>query len=679
MRKTTYLNATGNPSFGLNIPIENGYISVSNGNVHLELPLAQRTQRGDLKLDERLVYDSRIWQAVDNSGNQSWQPTNVPNSMAGWRFVSGLPSAPTPTAQNYDLCDSYGDYFTYYSYSWTDNTGTPHLFDTAWDYIPDNCPETPSQETETGYATDSSGYSISLSGESDDNFPPSIIVYDNNGNEVYPKAVDRFGNYWSADGNGNLIDDLENTPVTMTPSGNQITYTILSFGGAQKTYTVTTEQIAVSTSFQQTGVSEFPPGTLTAIQSIQLPDQSGSYSFSYDSYGELAGMTLPSGGTVNLQYNNVEDSYYNENRWLKSYSGGHGSYSFSLTPISYCSSSQQSGCQEQTPVTDASGNQTYYGFTLNGGALNTNTAFYSGGSLLVDTATTYNTSLSCNWSWICPPGAAYVTPTSTTTNLNDAGLQTQTLYSYNPQLGKITSVKQWDYYTGSAPSSPAIDTEYTYTNSGYDLAQAQVLDGSGNQVSLTNYNFTGTATAPPAGILGYGAAPNATNIPSPYMGSIAQWAGGSNINTLTTALTSDEAGTLLSSTDPNGRTTFSHDATDTYITTVTPPTPSSGSRFRNRRPTMRARGCSLAPRIPTALRPPTVRRLGRPSRADQLPGWRLGDLYQLLPGRPRRLADDEWDDQYPASNSPRQLWAVQPGGRLQRAVGESMVPERLLL
>ena len=94
-------------------------------------------------------------------------------------------------------------------------------------------------------------------------------------------------------------------------------------------------------------------------------------------------------------------------------------------------------------------------------------------------------------------------------------------------------------------------------------------------MSLTNYNFTRTATAPPAGILGYGAAQMQRIFRAPN-GFLSPMGRQLDINTLTTALTSDEAGTLLSSTDPNGRTTFSHDATDTYITTVTPPTPSSG-------------------------------------------------------------------------------------------------------
>src|SRR5579863_4097141 len=78
-----YLYGLGSQSWGVNIPIENGFINVANGEIHIEIPLATHGQRGSLALKEALVYDSRIWQIV-GSGSYSFQPTNVPNSQAGW-------------------------------------------------------------------------------------------------------------------------------------------------------------------------------------------------------------------------------------------------------------------------------------------------------------------------------------------------------------------------------------------------------------------------------------------------------------------------------------------------------------------------------------------------------------------------------------------------------------------
>jgi hypothetical protein len=43
-----YIYATGNPAFAVNIPVENGFINITNGNLHMEFPLAIHKQRGAL-------------------------------------------------------------------------------------------------------------------------------------------------------------------------------------------------------------------------------------------------------------------------------------------------------------------------------------------------------------------------------------------------------------------------------------------------------------------------------------------------------------------------------------------------------------------------------------------------------------------------------------------------------
>ena len=78
-----YLAQPGIPSFTTSEPVEAGFINLANGNLHLEIPLASYPQRGSLGYSLVAVYDSRIWKKVGTS----WQPTNVPNSQAGWRVV----------------------------------------------------------------------------------------------------------------------------------------------------------------------------------------------------------------------------------------------------------------------------------------------------------------------------------------------------------------------------------------------------------------------------------------------------------------------------------------------------------------------------------------------------------------------------------------------------------------
>jgi RHS repeat-associated protein len=570
-----YVYAVGNPTFGVNVPIDNGYINVANGNVHLEIPIASHPQRGNLQLNERLVYDSRIWTITSNL---QWSPTNVPNSMAGWRFVNGLQGGSYTTTvlgyTNTQCSNGPVQANTDLGITYIDASGTSHPTSAVQVLETNVCNNQPNKTVlNGGYALDATGYYVSDDGTG------NPLVRDNNGNEVYPKQIDRFGNYWSSDANLNLIDDLNRTPVITTTSGNTITYSVLAFGGGRVSYVVTTGPIPVATQFKQSGVTD-ESYTLTAIQSVKLPDGS-SYSFFYDNggYGEMTSMTLPSGGVVQFGYINYFDSFQNANRWLTSYSGGLGSLTFAPSVATQCTGSQKTGCVEQVKMTTATvgstpGSDTVYKLTLNNGAWNTTTDRYQGpmgsNQKLTSTASVYNFSTPCP-SGMCV-GAAYVTKQNDVTTLSDVGYPTQTVYGFNnPLLGKITSLKQWEYYAGSPPSTPTLDTEFSYSD-GYDLSQVQVLDGSGNPVSLTTYGFNSTASASSAPASGHNAS---LGIGGPYLASVGQWINNTG-NTLTTTFTNDDAGMQLTSTDPNGQTTFSHDSGDAYVTGVTPPTPSSG-------------------------------------------------------------------------------------------------------
>src|SRR5215469_14069118 len=125
-----YLYSMGNPTFSTQIPIENGFINVNNGEIHIEIPLATHAQRGSLQLNERLIYDSRIWKIVNGSG-YSWQPTNVPNSMGGWVFSSGTATGTYSyfTLGGQVFCDpnnkieGYYNYTQYVGWQWTDPQG----------------------------------------------------------------------------------------------------------------------------------------------------------------------------------------------------------------------------------------------------------------------------------------------------------------------------------------------------------------------------------------------------------------------------------------------------------------------------------------------------------------------------------------------------------------------------
>ena len=604
-----YLYGTGDQTWGINIPIENGFINVANGQVHLEIGLANHAQRGSLSLNEALVYDSRIWQIVANGSSYSFQPTNVPNSMAGWRFINGSATGNLQVITQTQNMDCYNGnpsgmqpaYYTYW-FNWTDPSGALHEFPVQTQQpISGFCQGAPAGQytipdipTGSAYAADSTGYFIFVTNHT------TATIFDPDGNEVYPAIIDRNGNTFSTYANGNLIDTLGRTPVTKTTSGNQIYFDVLTIGGARKRYTVTTETIYVHTAFGQSAVNEYS-NSLTAIQSIALPDGS-SYSFTYDSgtssgnYGELQSITLPTGGTVQLTYQNYLDSYQNQNRWLSSYSGGKGSYTFTPQVVTTCTGSTKVGCQEKMNVTDGNGNLVSYLLTLNNGAWNAQMDYYNGSSAhVMSAATTYNINTACA-TYNCV-GSQYITAASVTTTLSDIGKIAQTQYVYaSPAIAKPTAIKMWDYYTGSPSSTPTRETDYTYgysVNGAAFVTQASQHDSTGTLAAQTTYVYDfGTGGGCPSGSVTttsglphHGAAPGAAR------GNLTCTISGISPTTVMTSATFDDAGTKLSDTDGRGnQTTYATMCSDAYVQTVSYPVVVSGAHLR----TMTTYDCSSA-------------------------------------------------------------------------------------
>ena len=85
-RAQSYVYQIGKPTFTTALPVENGFINVANGNLHLEIPLGNFPQRGGRSLSGRLVYDSRIWEPIQGS----WQPVSVPGNLGGWRYETNV-------------------------------------------------------------------------------------------------------------------------------------------------------------------------------------------------------------------------------------------------------------------------------------------------------------------------------------------------------------------------------------------------------------------------------------------------------------------------------------------------------------------------------------------------------------------------------------------------------------
>ena len=610
-----YVYAVGNPSFSVDIPIEDGYINVANGNIHLEIPISNVKQRGSLQHSSRLVYDSRIWKIIeDSSGNYSWQPNNVPNSMAGWRYVDGNDIGSVDYGAFQDTYISCGPNVTGYNtngygkFTYTDSSGTVHPFDSYIDsMVPSQCNNNTSETTsQLMTATDASGYNLIVTALN--GYISTETVYDNSGNQVYPQLIDRNGNYASYDSHGNPINTSGIIPVTVSTAGNVTTYSVLIEGGQPIKYIVTTEPINVSTEFNESAVSE-NTSTITAIQSIQLPDGS-MYSFTYDSgtsagnYGELTSMTLPTGGKINIQYHPFIDSYQNNNRWIFTWQDEDGSKEFLQNVLSQCSSnSTDTGCQEQDLYrivkSDTNVNDVVYTLTLNNGAWNTQTDIWngasgytgdtSGGKKVITILPQYNFSYPCPMSAGVPAcnGSENVTQLSESVTLFDApGGQLASLdkYTYDPSSGKPLQEQEWDYSSGAPSSIPIRQTNYVYashvnnaslltqkcsyfngslfSNTQYSYDQSSLLSSGATSQLESVGGPRGNLTSVSNQIFNYPGAAYSTSNACPLLsGAVA-----------TNSFIYDDAGMKRSMTDANGNTTiYNYACNDTFLKQTTYP------------------------------------------------------------------------------------------------------------
>lgn len=568
-RAQSYLTQVGDTTFRTTIPVEQGYFDASTGNLHIAIPLGTWPQRGSHTFSAALVYDSRIWYI----NNGTWQPTNIPNSTLGWRLVTSptLGGSVTHNTQIYscpclgDNCKSTPKYYIYSNFQWTDAFGTVRAFPITTEYDPQNCDQG-DIPTGSAFGKDASGYYMSVT-----NYTTVSSVSAVDGTQVFPALKDRNGNYFTSDSNGNIVDTLGRTPVTVTTNCNgqstETCYNVLNSQGGRSTYTLTTETVYISTSFGQSGVTEYS-GYVTAVQSIQLPDGT-SYSFTYDAgpsggYGELTEMILPTHGSAVYGFTTYSDAFGNSNRWLstKTSSGNLWTY----TPAKSSCGAGYSFCQ-QVLVTRPSGDTALYYFGSNAG---------SNGSWLGTIAYKNGSSNQQGFEeYTYTSGLTDVQKASHLTQPTDSGTADTNVVEYtylNNASPLISKISEWNYYpNGSQPANPyRITTLSSYCDGA--PGSVTVTDGTGSTtVAQTNTTFDsyGSGLISMSGITHH----DDTNYGQTYTTrcnptSISKLVNGTTY--LTTSMTYDTTGQVRSATDPKGNST-SLDYTDNFYNDANPP------------------------------------------------------------------------------------------------------------
>ena len=194
--------------------------------------------------------------------------------------------------------------------------------------------------------------------------------------------VDSLGRIIPAPPGGNL------PPGLFAPGCS--TYQYPSTSASTAPYTFCYASVRVSSAFGVGNISEFSQIPYTFLSSIQLPNGT-SYSFTYNTWGELSQVTLPSGGTISYTWQNVGSptgsSVSIRTRTLDPRDG---------TPArtwTYCSLNLP-GCNlpiNTHSVVDPDGNETWYNF-LNLAGTKVTTQYQgsaSHGIVLKSTANTY--------------------------------------------------------------------------------------------------------------------------------------------------------------------------------------------------------------------------------------------------------------------------------------------------
>lgn len=206
----TYLDSVGIPNFTTQFPVENGFVNIPNGNLHLEIGAPEPVQRGKVALQPKFIYDSRIWYLAEG---YSWQPSqdfggdiyamNLPTG--GWRFSDAFGGdaysnySTTPCqSSNPALYPNPVGYDNWGPWFWIDPSGTSHMFSASTtkedpnaqtECKPGSLNENPSSYSDAD-AQDGTGYHLYVTNYT------SVKVMDKDGNQVCcGEVVDSNGNY----------------------------------------------------------------------------------------------------------------------------------------------------------------------------------------------------------------------------------------------------------------------------------------------------------------------------------------------------------------------------------------------------------------------------------------------------------------------------------------------------
>lgn len=592
LRGQTYQQSFGIPTFTTSLPVENGFINIANGDLHLDIQVGSFPQRAGPPLWAKMIYESSIWK---NSGG-SWQPSNVysdyTQSFAGWRAEDSVGIANPGMSWDTEVAticpqDGQVQYYTISNYTWQAPDGTAHVFPIQTIVGETSaCGTTSSQPNGDALANDATGYHMYVV-----NFGVQSVLAPN-GTKVHPGpyVTDSNGNYVAV--YSGYTDTVgRSLPRCCIINNNTVPFTVTNSQGGTSTYTMKLGTISVSTNFGMAGITEYS-GTIQVVTEFDLPDGT-KYQFGYDSgtspghYGLLTSMTLPTGGQINYSWSIFKDAYGNPYPYLTGMTTPAPAGTWTLAPLVQTScSSGQVNCTQQVTIAKPSGDHEVYTFALNGGSWSGQVQYYNGAvssaNLLTTVSQCFNfvtiTNGQCSYNVSSGPPATNVTKSAVTTAWPGTNINGTTEYTYDG-YGNVTQKSEWNFYTGTLPASADRTTNisyvgfYTNVNILDKPSTVKVKDKNGNLLTETDYYYDQDTPTSVTGVVnhddtnygaGYSARGNLTEIMQCCNGLAEQ----------ITLNYYDTLGNLIQSRSPNFATTY-FSYTDNYYN-YSPSTPTNG-------------------------------------------------------------------------------------------------------
>lgn len=519
----TSAQTTGTPPFG-SFGGGPDLIDFGNLNARLAIPLMSKAGRG-MNFAPYVLYNTLIWSPVTSNGTTTWTPA----FNYGWSGSDPLVgSVGSSVSISFISCPGHFGVLsaTYTNWAYMDGLGTPHPF-------PGTSTQSNACLSPTGFtstATDGSGYTITVSGQS------VTSLYSSTGNLIVPgtSIQDRNGNKITLS-SGAYTDTLGTTALTISGSGTSASPKLFTFTPPNTSlakcgstngvacFTLNYTNYTVATNFGISTIGEYKSSaSVPLVTSLVLPDGS-QYSFTYEptpgsctpysgttcTTARLASVTLPTGGAISYLY------YNSNNNFSACTTGNNGIFSDGSTscilrttpdgPWTY-TRSQVSGNHWQTKVTTppdpqnqgSVGDDTVIDFQKDSATASTNN-FYetqrvayqgasSGGNVLRQWFTCYNgNGPTCLSTAVSSP----ITERIVTDQYGSSGLQCRHIYFYN-SVGGLTEQDDYDYGSGG-PGGLLRQILVTFASLPPNIAafqqQVTVKNGSGTILSQTNYNY----------------------------------------------------------------------------------------------------------------------------------------------------------------------------------------------